>query len=126
MKSTNTAHSFSSMSEPLGMGPSVICILDAQGTLTQCRKAWVSPLITDFFSPTITLARKIQYAHRSLQFSPWRQNVQSYIPGGSMSESQLNSKESFHPFQEHRLTDSAAEKAHDPFYIQDPVVSSPL
>lgn len=128
MKSTNTTHSFSSMSEPLGMGPSVICILDARGTLTQCREAWASPLITDFFTPTITLAHNTQYAHRSLQLAPWRQNVQSYIPGGSMCESQLkpHSKERFHLFQKHRLTDSAAEKAHDPFYTKDPAVSSPL
>lgn len=45
-----------------------------------------------------------------------------------MCESQLkpHSKERFHLFQKHRLTDSAAEKAHDLFYTKDPAVSSPL
>ena len=45
-----------------------------------------------------------------------------------MCESQLkpHSKERVHLFQNHRLTDSAAEKAHDPFYTKDPAVSSPL
>lgn len=41
-----------------------------------------------FSTAGITLTYNIQHSHRSQKPVPWRQNVQSYIPGGSTCECQ--------------------------------------
>lgn len=130
MKPTNMPHSFSSVSQPLGWGFQSLPYLMPGGLLLNVGSSVYLPYIYRncwFSTPGITWAHNIQHTHRSQNPVPWRQNVQSYIPGGSTCECQtkLHSNGEVSSFLEARAYRSGSRESPWPLLSTGPSGTKP-